>query len=70
MKFISVAALMLLLAAAGCGGGGGSGSTQSGSDAFVAGVQTIVNSSADEDEPVDISNLAEASDDDDEPSVL
>ncbi len=72
MKIINLAAVMLLLVAAGCGGGGGGGggSSSSGSDAFVAGVQTVVNSSADEDEPVDISNTPEASDDDAEPLLL
>ncbi len=72
MKLINLTALTLLVVAAGCGGGGGGGggSSSSGSDAFVAGVQTIVNSSADEDEPVDISNTVEASDDDAEPLVL
>ncbi|MDQ3259376.1 MAG: hypothetical protein M3Q00_01095 [Pseudomonadota bacterium] len=70
MKLINLTALTLLVVAAGCGGGGGGGSSSSGSDAFVAGVQTIVNSSADEDEPIDISNTVEASDDDAEPLVL
>jgi hypothetical protein len=68
MKFSYLLATMLVLVVAGCGGGGGGGgSTSSGSSAFVAGVQNIVNSSAEEDEPVDVSKTTEARDDEAEP---
>lgn len=68
MRIINIAAMMLVLVAAGCGGGGGGGgSTPSASNAFVAGVQAIVSTSPEDDEPADVSNTAEASDDDAEP---
>ncbi len=73
MRIVNIAAIMLLLAAAGCGGGGGGGgggSTPSASNAFVAGVQAIVSTSPEDDEPADVSNTAEASDDDAEPLAI
>ena len=67
MKLKTLLAIMLFALAAGCGGGGGGPSA---SEAFVASVQTVVNSSADEAEPLDVSGTPEASDDDVEPSPI
>lgn len=71
MKLKTLLAIMLFALAAGCGGGGGNNSPRpSASEAFVASVQTVVNSSADEAEPLDVSGTPEASDDDVEPSAI
>ena len=67
MKLKTLLAVLLLALAAGCGGGGGGPSA---SEAFVAGVQKVVNSSADEAEPLDVSATPEASDDDVEPAAI
>ena len=72
MKLKTLLAVLLLALAAGCGGGGGGSNTPapSASEAFVAGVRTVANSSADEAEPLDVSGAAEAIDDDVEPSAV
>lgn len=72
MKLKTLLAVLLLALAAGCGGGGGGSNTPapSASEAFVASVRTVANSSADEAEPLDVSGTPEASDDDVEPSAI
>jgi hypothetical protein len=69
MNLIKFMPIMLLALAAGCGGGGG-GNNATPSQAFVASVQTLAATNADDAEPNDISASKEADDDNGEALVL
>jgi hypothetical protein len=70
MNLIKFMPIVLLALAAGCGGGGGGGNNATPSQAFVASVQKVAATEADDAEPSDISASKEADDDAGEALVL